>query len=177
MRITLLALAAALVSLPLFAADPPTSLSEDELNKLIVQVDHAGFYALRDPKEAAAIETLRKHPEQAAPRVAKLLTEGLASRQQGWITVYRPLYILQGMGPAAKVALPDILKALDDEHPINPGKAAQLLAELGPDVKESVPALLAAYKKTAGKEWSAKTELTKAIKKLDPAAAKQAGIE
>ncbi len=152
-------------------------LNDEQLQKLIDQVKGAGFYGLQDQKAAKAVAQLREHAEQSAPLLAKMLTEGLQHRKVGWIMVFRPMYILEGMGPAAKVALPGVLQALDDEHQINVGQAADLLVEMQADPQEAVPALLKALEKAKTQKRSAKRALSRALLKLDPQSAAQAGIE
>ena len=157
-------------------------LTDLQLQEYVVLLRGAGYYGLRDQEEAKAIAELRKHPEQAAPELVKMLADGHGNRGRGWIEVYRPMYIMQGMGPALKVAVPKIAEALSDEHGINVGKAAELLAEIGPDAKEAMPALLKAWEKVEAAKLDArrkqlqKNTLAKAMLAVDSEAAKQAGI-
>jgi hypothetical protein len=157
-------------------------LTDLQLQQYLVLVRGAGYYGLRDPEEAKAIAELRKHPEQAAPELARMLADGHGNRRRGWIEVYRPMYIMQGMGPALKVAVPKIAEALSDEHGINVGKAAELLTEIGPDAKEAMPALLQAWEKVEASKLDArrkqlqKNMLAKAMLAVDSEAAKQAGV-
>jgi hypothetical protein len=167
-----------------FAADPPPSAGaadraarQDEVRRLMRVVRDQGFYGLRDPKPARAVEALRRYADDDAPAVAALLVEGLKNRGRGWIEVYRPLYLLKGMGPAGKVALPDVVKALDDQHPINVGAAAEVLADIGPAAKEAVPALTRAWERSKTAPRSAQDSLAAALKKLDPEAAARVGIK
>jgi hypothetical protein len=81
--------------------------------------------------------------------------------------------------PAAPVPLPDVIKALEDQHGINVGAAAEVLTVIGPDAKEAVPALLKAWEKTtvrAGAQFR-NTAVGKALKAIDPEAAAKAGVE
>ena len=73
--------------------------------------------------------------------------------------------------------MPEIVKALDDEHPINRLAAARVLADIGPKAKSAVPALLKARERTEESSQAARKALDSAIKTLDPEAAKTAGIE
>ena len=95
------------------------------------------------------------------------------------IQVYRSLYILKGMGEHAKVALPDVIKALDDQYGVIAGVAAELLANIGPAAKGAVPDLLRVWEKSQkipGRPGATKT-LADALKKIDPEAAEKAGIK
>jgi hypothetical protein len=181
-RYVIAAIGLTVVSAGLAHADDPSTTKKaddpklrEEMRRLVGVVQNAGYYGLRDPKEKQAVETLRKHPEYAAPLIAQMLSAGLQTRSSGWIQVYRPLYIMRGMGPAAKVALPDIIKALDDQHFINVVAAAELLLEIGPEARDAVPALIRA--RDRAKVDRAKNSLAAVIKKLDPEAAAKAGIE
>jgi hypothetical protein len=168
---------------PAKAAVEGTRLSGEQLGKHLELVRRAGFYGLRDPEEAKAVAELRKHPAQAAPELAKMLAEGHQNRKRGWIEVYRPMYIMEGMGPALKVAVPEITKALDDAHGINVDQAAELLTEIGPEAKEAMPALQEAWAKVEASTLDArrktlqKNTLAKAMLAVDPEAAKAAGVD
>ena len=119
---------------------------------------------------------------QVAPELAKLLAQGHENRKQGWIQVYRPMYIMTGMGLALKVAVPEISKALSDQHFINVNQAAVLLAEIGPDAKSALPELKKAWDTVeasnddAGRKLKMKNVLAKAMIAIDAEAAKQAGV-
>lgn len=158
------------------AKDPPTS-EQEEIQKLVNVVKHAGYYGLRDPQEREAIASLRRQGERAMPAIASMLTEGLRQRKDGWIQVYRPLYILKGFGPAGKAALPDVIKALDDEHLINVGAAAEVLKDIGPGAREAVPALLRTWERSQASSQYTRKALAEAIKALDADAAAKLGIE
>jgi hypothetical protein len=165
------------------AGTPATPLSDKQLKQHLTLVRGAGFYGLRDPEEAKAVAELRKHPAQAAPELARMLAEGHQNRKRGWIEVYRPMYIMEGMGRELKVAVPEIAKALDDAHGINVGQAAELLTEIGPDAKEAMPALKKAWDKVeastldASRKTLQKNMLAKAMLAVDAEAAKAAGVE
>jgi putative heme-binding domain-containing protein len=147
-----------------------------EVRELVEFLSHTGYYGLRDPKEREAVAKLQKLGEYAAAPVAAMLTDGLKNRGNGWIEVYRPLYILKGMGEHAKVALPDVIKSLDDEHGINVGAAADVLAAIGPAAKDALPALLKAWGKSEKSSGYTCTALAAALQKIDPEAAEKAGI-
>src|SRR5262249_39639600 len=87
-------------------------------------------------------EKLQKMSEHAAPAIGAMLAEGHKNRKEGYLHVYRPLYILKGMGVDAKVALPDVIKALDDRYGPVARAAAEVLGNLGPAAKGAVPELL-----------------------------------
>jgi hypothetical protein len=165
------------------AADPPEvglkaapNAPDTEIRALIAQVEHAGYYGLQDPQEKQAIARLQAMPERAAPAVAAMLADGLRRRKSGWIEVNRPLHILNGMGAAGAVALGDVIRALDDEHPINVGAAALVLAGIGPKARPAVPALLRAWERRKDSSKFAEGAVAKAIRSLDPDAARKAGI-
>ena len=154
-----------------------------EIRDLVMFLNNTEVDALKDPKskERAAIEKLQKMSEHAAPAIAKMLADGHKNRKdpKGWIQVYRPLYILKGMGEHAKVALPDVIKALDDQYGVIAGVAAELLANIGPAAKGAVPDLLRVWEKSQkipGRPGATKT-LADALKKIDPEAAEKAGIK
>src|SRR5437588_12583773 len=98
-------------------ADDPAAARDREICDLVAYLNNTEVDALKDPKskERAAIERLQKMSEHAAPTIATMLAEGHKNRKEptGWVQVYRPLFILKGMGEHAKVALPDVIKALD----------------------------------------------------------------
>src|SRR4051812_18070217 len=164
-------------------ADDQAAARDREIRDLVASLNNAGVDALNDPKskERAAIEKLQKMSEQAAPAIATLLADGHKNRKEpkGWVQVYRPLCILKGMGEHAKVALPDVIKALDDGYGPVAGAAAEVLGNMGPAAKAAVPDLLRVWeksKKIPGRPGATKA-LADALKKIDPEAAEKAGIK
>jgi hypothetical protein len=154
-----------------------------EIRDLIASLNNTEVDALNNPKskERAAIAKLQKMSEHAAPAIAAMLADGHKNRKEpkGWIQVYRPLYILKGMGEHAKVALPDVIKALDDQYGPVAGAAAEVLGNMGPAAKGSVPDLLRVWEKSRkipGRPGATKA-LAAALKKIDPEAAEKAGIK
>src|SRR3954454_23662438 len=163
-------------------ADDQAAARDREIRDLVASLNNTAVDALKDPKskERAAVEKLQKMSEHAAPAIAVMLAEGHKNRKEpkGWIQVYRPLYILKGMGEHAKVALPDVIKALDDGYGPVAGAAAEVLGSIGPAAKVAVPDLLRVWeksKKIPGRPGATKA-LAAALKKLDPEAAEKAGI-
>jgi len=156
-----------------------------EIRDLVASLNNTGVDALNDPKskERAAIKKLQSMSEHAAPAIATMLADGHKNRKEpkGWIQVYRPLYILKGMGEHAKVALPDVIKALDDQYGVVAGAAAEVLGNIGPAAKGAVPDLLRVWEKSQkipGRQGARSTKaLADALKKLDPEAAEKAGIK
>ena len=164
-------------------ADDQAAARDREIRDLVASLNNTEVDALKDPKskERAAIEKLQKMSEHAAPAIATMLADGHKNRKEpkGWIQVYRPLYILKGMGEHAKVALPDVIKALDDGYGPVAGAAAEVLGNLGPAAKGAVPDLLRVWEKSRkipGRPGATKA-LADAIKKIDPEAAEKAGIK
>jgi len=164
-------------------ADDQAAARDGEIRDLVASLNNTEVDALKDPKskERAAIEKLQKMSEHAAPAIATMLADGHKNRKEpkGWIQVYRPLYILKGMGAHAKVALPDVIKALDDGYGPVAGAAAEVLGSLGPAAKGAVPDLLRVWeksKKIPGRPGATKA-LADALKKIDPGAAEKAGIK
>jgi len=164
-------------------ADDQAAARDREIRDLVASLNNTGVDALKDPKskERAAIEKLQKMSEHAAPAIATMLADGHKNRKEpkGWIQVYRLLYILKGMGEHAKVALPDVIKALDDPYGPVAGAAAEVLGNIGPAAKGAVPDLLRVWeksKKIPGRPGATKA-LADALKKLDPEAAEKAGIK
>jgi hypothetical protein len=156
-------------------ADERSEANRREAKELLATVRDAGFYALRDPKEKDAIAKLQKLGPDAAPAVAGMLAEGLKARKNGWIQVYRPLYILKGLGKDAAPALPDVIKALDDEHPINVNAAAQVLAGIGPAGKGALAKLEHLWAARSGDAED--VVLGRAIQAIDPKTAERLGIK
>ena len=164
-------------------ADDQAAARDREIRDLVASLNNAEVDALKDPKskERAAIEKLQKMSEHAAPAIATMLADGHKNRKepQGWIQVYRPLYILKGMGEHAKVALPDVIKALDDPYGVVAGAAAEVVGNIGPAAKGAVPDLLRVWEKSRkipGRPGATKA-LADALKKIDPQAAEKAGIK
>jgi hypothetical protein len=164
-------------------ADDNAASRDREIRDLVASLNNTEVDALKDPKskERAAIEKLQKMSEHAAPAIATMLADGHKNRKEpkGWVQVYRPLYILKGMGEHAKVALPDVIKALDDGYGPVAGAAAEVLGNMGPAAKDAVPDLLRVWEKSrkiAGRPGATKA-LADALKKLDPELAAQAGIK
>lgn len=154
-----------------------------EIRDLVASLNNTQVDALQDPKskERAAIEKLQKMGEHAAPAIATMLADGHKNRKEpkGWIQVYRPLYILKGMGEHAKIAMPDVIKALDDRYGPVAGAAAEVLGNIGPAAKGAVPDLLRVWEKSQkipGRPGATKA-LAAAIKQIDPEAAEKAGIK
>jgi hypothetical protein len=154
-----------------------------EIRDLVASLNNTEVDALQNPKskERAAIAKLQKMSEHAAPAIATMLADGHKNRKEpkGWIQVYRPLYILKGMGEHAKVALPDVIKALDDQYGPVAGAAAEVLGNIGPAAKGAVPDLLRVWEKSRkipGRPGATKA-LADALKKIDPEAAEKAGIK
>src|SRR5262249_52857304 len=106
----------------------------------------------------------------------EMLAEGLKNRKAGWIEVYRPLFLLDGMGEHAKVAVADVIKALDDEHSVNVAAAARVLEQIGPPAKDALPSLRRVWE-SPGPRGAAKEEAGKAIKKIDPKLAEKLGVK
>ena len=166
------------------AAWAPSSLRADEqaearageIRELVEFLSRKGFYALRDPQEKEAIAKLKAMSEQAAPAIAEMLTEGLKNRERGWIEVYRPLFILESMGPSAKVALADISKALEDEHQANVTAAARVLERIGPAAKNHLPSLRRVWESPNLRD-STKQAVERAIKNINPESAEKLGIK
>ena len=164
-------------------ADDQAAARDREIRDLVASLNNTEVDALQDPKskERAAIEKLQKMSEHAAPAIATMLADGHKNRKEpkGWIQVYRPLYILKGMGEHAKVALPDVIKALDDPYGPVAGAAAEVLGNMGPAAKGAVPDLLRVWEKSRkipGRPGATKA-LADALKKIDPEAAEKAGIK
>ena len=164
-------------------ADDQAAARDREIRDLVAFLNNTEVDALKDPKskERAAIEKLQKMSEHAAPAIATMLADGHKNRKEpkGWIQVYRPLYILKGMGEHAKVALPDVIKALDDGYGPVAGAAAEVLGNMGPAAKGAVPDLLRVWEKSRkipGRPGATKA-LADAVKKIDPEAAEKAGIK
>lgn len=163
-------------------ADDQAAARNREIRDLVASLNNFEFTptnAIKDPKDKAAIEKLQKMSEHAAPAVAAMLAEGHKNRKDGWLHVYRPLYILKGMGEHAKVAMPDVIKALDDQYGVVAKVAAEVLENLGPAAKGAVPDLLHVWEKSRkipGRPNATKA-LADALKKIDPEAAAKAGIK
>lgn len=168
------------------SADDQAAARDRDIRDLVASLNNLGvdvLEALKDPKskERAAIEKLQQMSEHAAPAIATMLADGHKNRKEpkGWIRVYLPLFILKGMGEHAQVALPDVIKALDDGYGPVAGAAAEVLANMGPAAKGSAPDLLRVWEKSRkipGRPNATKA-LAAALKKIDPEAAEKAGIK
>jgi hypothetical protein len=163
-------------------ADDQAAARDREIRDLIESLNNMEFNGSnipKDPKHRAAIEKLQKMSEHAAPAVAAMLAEGHKNRKEHYLHVYRPLYILKGMGVDAKVALPDVIKALDDRYGLVARDAAEVLWNIGPAAKVAVPELVRVWEKSTkipGRPGATKA-LADALKKIDPEAAEKAGIK
>lgn len=163
-------------------ADDERAARDREIRELVASLNNAefnGFNALKDPKHRQAVEKLQMMSEHAAPAVAAMLAEGHKNRKEGSIHLYLPLYILKGMGEHAQVALPDVIKALDDSYGGVAKLAAEVLGNLGPAAKGAVPDLLRVWEKSRkipGRPGATKA-LADALKKIDPEATEKAGIK
>src|SRR5438477_6529012 len=167
-------------------ADDPAAARDREIRDLVASLNNLEFNGSNSPKDRkdrAAIEKLQKMSEHAAPAIAKMLADGHKNRNEpkSWLQVYRPLYILKGMGEHAKVALPDVIKALDDRYGPVAGAAAEVLVNMGPAAKGAVPDLVRVWEKSQkipGRQGARSTKaLADALKKIDPEAAEKAGIK
>ena len=167
-------------------ADDQAAARDREIRDLVASLNNLEFNGSNSPKDRkdrAAIEKLQKMSEHAAPAIATMLADGHKNRKEpkGWIQVYRPLYILKGMGEHAKVALPDVIKALDDRYGPVAGAAAEVLGNMGPAAKGAVPDLVRVWEKSQkipGRQGARSTKaLADALKKIDPEAAEKAGIK
>src|SRR5262249_10491845 len=151
--------------------DDQAAARDREIRDLVASLhsfEFTPFNAVKDPKDKAAIEKLQKLSEHAAPAVAAMLAEGHKNRKESWLHVYRPLYVLKGMGEHAKVAVPDVIKALDDPYGPVAGAAAEVLGNLGPAAKSAVPDLLRVWEKSTkipGRPGATKA-LPDALKKI-----------
>lgn len=167
---------------PTTTADDPGAARDREIRDLVASLsdfEFNGSNAPKDPKDRAAIEKLQKMSEHAAPAVAAMLAEGHEKRKEGSLHLSRPLYILRGMGEHAKVAMPEVIKALDDPYGGVAKAAAEVLGNLGPAAKDAVPDLLRVWEKSRkipGRPGATKA-LADALKKIDPEAAENAGIK
>ena len=81
--------------------------------------------------------------------------------------VTRPA-VLGRMGPAAAEAVPQLLKALEDEVWMVRSDAAEALGKMGPEAAEAVPQLLKALEDEV---WIVRQDAAKALSKMGPAAA------
>jgi hypothetical protein len=163
--------------------DDQAAARDREIRDLVASLNNTGVDALQDrkSKERASIVKLQTMSEHAAPAIAKMLADGHKNRKEpkGWIQVYLPLYILKGMGEHAKVAMPDVIKALDDRCGSVAGAAAEVLGNIGPAAKGAVPDLVRVWEKSRkipGRPGATKA-LADALKKIDPEAAEKAGIK
>ena len=109
------------------------------------------------------------------------LLDNRSHEETSWDEVLLGLELLdlKGMGVDAKVALPDMIKALDDPYGLVAGVAADVLGNIGPAAKGAVPDLLRVWEKSRkipGRPGATKA-LADALKKIDPETAEKAGIK
>jgi HEAT repeat protein len=134
-----------------------------------------------------ALGMIGKGAESAVPVIANALDSDIRE----WAAD-----ALCKMGPHAKSAVPTLIKLLCDVEPESRVMAARILTEIGPDAKDAVPALIDALqdgreaRKQSGSGFqfgggfgrpSHDIPVSKiageALKKIDPAAAKKAGVK
>lgn len=148
-----------------------------EARQLIDLIKTKGYYELNGTAEKAAVARLREMGDESAPAIAEWMAASWQNRRQGnWLLVFRPLHVLDGMGVHGKVALPDIVKALDHEHPAVVAKAAVVLDKMGPAANDAVPALQKVWEQPDLTENS-KKRIADAIKSISPQAAEKLGIK
>lgn len=126
-------------------------------NNNLLQMDAARAMVAIDPKAEEARPVLRKLIERYPGQIGVKAAAALGKMEGGLAT-----------------ALPVLIKGLED-----PGSsfaridAATGLGELGPPAKEAVPALLRAYR---GGDETLREAAARALKRIDPEAARGAGI-
>jgi hypothetical protein len=119
-----------------------------EIGPLIDAIADADFFALREPAAVAAITALRRLGEPAAAALGSLLRHALALDGMNWLAVHRPLYVLEGMGRAARPALPELVAALEVGPPLNALLAARVIGHMGRAARTAAPAL-----RQAANQW------------------------
>ena len=82
---------------------------------------------------------------------------------------------LNGIGPPARAAVPALTEALKDRAPDVRSRVARALGSIGPGAKAATSALTKALLK--GQTEGVRAAAGEALKKIDPEAAKKAGIE
>jgi HEAT repeat protein len=81
---------------------------------------------------------------------------------------------LGNLSASAKAAVPALIEALQDEEDYVRTEAAQALGDIGKAAQAAVPALVAALK---DKEAPVRKAAAESLKKIDPEAAKKAGVK
>lgn len=157
--------------------DQVKEASTAEARQLIDVIKTKGFYALNETNAKTAVARLREMGDESAPAIAEWLAASWQNRRQGnWLLVFRPLYVLDGMGEHGKAALPDVINALDHEHPAVVAKATVVLGKMGPAANDAVPALQKVWEQPDLSENSKKRTAV-AIKSISPQAAEKLGIK
>lgn len=104
------------------------------------------------------------------PAAVGPLCELLKDRSVRTVTVVT----LGSMGPAAREAVPDLVRCLQDQNWWTRTMASASLGKIGPDAKSAVPALTAML---GDKMPSVRWEAGEALKKIDAVAAFKAGVK
>jgi len=79
------------------------------------------------------------------------------------------------LGPKAKPAVPQLIKALKDPDQVVRQLAAYALGQIGPDAKEAVPALKEAFQSDPA--MKVKTAALNALRAIDPNAAPKVKVQ
>jgi hypothetical protein len=128
------------------------------LGPLVDVISGADFEGLSESPAAGAIAALRRRGEFAAAFLAGLLRRSLASARSDWLAVHRPLRVLDGMGPAARPALPELIAALEIDPAVNALLAARVIGQIGSDARSARPAL-----HRAAERWRDRGRVPKSI--------------
>jgi HEAT repeat protein len=122
---------------------------------------------------AYALGRSGENPDAVVPALIGALKEDSAVRGEA-------AEALGKIGAKPKVVVPALIGALKDKNDGVRGVAARSLGQFGAKAQEAVPALIELYRKEPeadSDDWNApKPNAAAALKKIDPAAAKKAGV-
>lgn len=122
--------------------------------------------AIRD-NIALALREIASHPRYVVPTMISIL-----KNQEKPDRHRNALIALSGYGPAAAPAIPQLMTALEGPWRV---LAAEVLGQIGPNARESLPALRACLKQNQAPENQ--TAMWKAILRIDPSSAAGAEVE
>jgi HEAT repeat protein len=117
---------------------------------------------------ANALGSIGSDAKAAVPALRKTLTD-----RDPWMRWHVAL-ALGSIGD--KAAVPDLVKAMDDKEYVVRKGAIEALERMGPAAKDGVAALLRKWEDDEDYELI-RTSAARALKKIDPEAAKKAGIK
>jgi hypothetical protein len=103
-----------------------------DLRRWMTFIEHADFEDLRGVEVRHAIKQLRRIGRPAALALARELRLAQSEVPVDWYAVYRPLFVLESLGPMAAPAVFELIDALEDPHSGNVLLAGRAIGRIGP---------------------------------------------